>query len=215
MPSRKVFVLLILLLCVFASQLVQAKGVLTERTYKRLTVIHQLIGDSKYNEALKRLNDLENLVKRRPYEYATVMQTYGFVYAATERYKKAIEAFEIAMQTGQLPEGVQLRMIYNTAQLYATISDYKKAAETYEMWRAKTESPAASAYEFAATIYAQLKESKENQKSVAINGLIYTKDKSDNERGESFVKQISVGKDRILIGVVTLQDNGIYKFKKH
>ncbi len=131
---------------------------LTERTYKRLTVIHQLIGDGKYAEALERLDGLKGSVRKRPYEYATVMQTYGFVYAATDRYKEAIAAFEEAIATNEMPEGVQLRMLYNTAQLYASIPDYRKAAETYEKWRARTESPSVSAYVFAGTVYAQLKE---------------------------------------------------------
>ena len=148
--------LVVLLWAALFPPLVDAEGVLTERTYKRLTVIHQLIGDSKYDEALKRLDGLVSSAKRRPYEYATVMQTYGFVYAATDRYKEAIQAFEAALETNQLPEGVVSSMIYNTAQLYAAIPDYRKAVEKYELWRSKTESPSASAYEFAATIYAQL-----------------------------------------------------------
>ena len=149
--------LVVWLLFTIPASPVLADGVLTERTYKRLTVIHQMIGDGKYGEALERLEDLSKLVKRRPYEYATVLQTYGFVYAASDRYKEAIRAFEEAMSLDKLPEGVQLRMQYNVAQLYAAIEEYRKAAEVYEAWLAKAESPSESAHVFAATIYAQLK----------------------------------------------------------
>lgn len=156
MKSRFSWFLACLLLVAPVSS-VLADGVLTERTYKRLTVIHQMIGDGKYGEALERLDDLSKLVQRRPYEYATVLQTYGFVYAASDRYKQAIQAFEQAMSLDKLPEGVQLRMQYNVAQLYAAIEEYGKAAKVYEAWLAKAESPSESAHVFAATVYAQLK----------------------------------------------------------
>lgn len=157
MKARVVCFLVALLMFAVSTTTALGDGVLTERTYKRLTVIHQLIGDAKYSEALERLDDLKKLVRRRPYEYATVMQTYGFVYAASDRYKEAIAAFEEAIAAGKLPEGVELRMLYNVAQLHAAIPDYRKAAEAYEAWLAKTESPSESAHVFAATIYAQLK----------------------------------------------------------
>ena len=63
-------------------------------------------------------------------------------------------------------------------------------------------------------IYAQFKESKKNSKSVLIKGLIYTKDKANQERGESFSKQLTLGKERILIGTVILKENGLFQFKK-
>ncbi len=63
-------------------------------------------------------------------------------------------------------------------------------------------------------IYAQFKESKTDKKTVLINGLIYTKDDQNNERGEAFKKLLTLGKQRVLIGTLVLQENGIYHFKK-
>ncbi|RTZ79684.1 MAG: hypothetical protein DSZ01_03345, partial [Gammaproteobacteria bacterium] len=55
-----------------------AAGTLSERTYKKLTTIQELMGEGKYDEALRRLANLAPKVKRNQYEYATVMQTYGY-----------------------------------------------------------------------------------------------------------------------------------------
>lgn len=152
---QRLLVLLLLMSLMVGS--LQA-ATLSERTYKRLTVIHELMGESKYDEALKRLAALLPKVKRKDYEYATVMQTYGFAYASKNQYRKAADAFEKALQKNVLPEQVQQNMRYNLAQLYAAIPDWKASAKAYEQWLAKAESPSAQSYAFGATIYAQLKQ---------------------------------------------------------
>ncbi len=150
----------ILTLCLLVTSDVWTAGTLSERTYKRLTVIHQLIADSKYDEALKRLNSLLPKVKNKSYEYATVMQTFGFAYAAKDKPRKAVEAFSAALEKNALPDGVQLNMRYNIAQLYAVIPDYPAAAKAYEAWFKASASPSADTFVFAATVYAQLKQYK-------------------------------------------------------
>jgi len=145
--------------CVLAVQSVTA-ATLSERTYKRLTIIHELMGENKYSEALKRLDALAPRVKKNKYEYATILQTYGFAYAATDQYKKAVKAFNEALSSNALPEQVQHSMRYNLAQLYAAIPDYKAAAKAYEVWFTKAENPSADSFVFAATLYAQLKQYK-------------------------------------------------------
>ncbi|WP_456448922.1 tetratricopeptide repeat protein [Thiolapillus sp.] len=131
---------------------------LSERTYKRLTTIQELMGENKYKEALKRLDALLPRVRKNGYEYATVMQTYGFAYAAQEQYKKAIKAFNEALNTETLPDQVQQSMRYNLAQLYAAANDWKSSARAYEKWLTTAENPSADSYAFGATIYAQLKD---------------------------------------------------------
>lgn len=145
-----------LLFCVLLAGSLSA-ATLSERTYKRLTVIHELMGENKYNEALKRLDALASRVKKNKYEYATIMQTYGFAYAAKDQYKKAVNAFNEALSANVLPDQVQHSMRYNMAQLYAAVPDYKASAKAYEVWFAKAEKPSADSYVFGATIYAQLK----------------------------------------------------------
>ena len=62
-------------------------------------------------------------------------------------------------------------------------------------------------------IYAQYKESKRNRAALTVDGLIYTRGKGKIERGESFSKRLKLGGDRVLLGTVTLLEDGNYKFK--
>ena len=63
-------------------------------------------------------------------------------------------------------------------------------------------------------LYAQFKESKNNSRRVNLNGLIYTKGKDNQQRGESFNRTLTLGKERVLLGKVVLQADGRYKFIK-
>ncbi|HIE53578.1 MAG TPA: tetratricopeptide repeat protein, partial [Chromatiaceae bacterium] len=147
-----------LLLLLLVSPVGMAGGTLSERTYKRLAVIQALMGEERYDEALERLAPLAASVKRNHYEYAMVMQTYGYAYAARNRYREAISAFEQSLATETLPDQVQQAMRYDLAQLYAAIPDWQAAARAYEQWLAGAEKPSAQSYAFGATIYAQLKQ---------------------------------------------------------
>ncbi len=153
---KHIFSMLFLLLLLVGSQSYAAT--LSERTYKRLTAVHELMGENKYKEALKRLDELLPRVRKHKYEYATIMQTYGFAYAAQDKYKKAINAFREALKTEALPDQVQKSMRYNLAQLYAAASDWRNAAKAYEQWLLTAEKPSADSYAFGATVYAQLKQ---------------------------------------------------------
>jgi len=129
---------------------------LSERTFKRLTVIHDLMGESKYDEALVLLDKLRPKTRNKKYEYANVMQTYAFAYAAKDQYKKAVTAFRESLSTNALPDIVQLPIRYNMAQLLAAIPNYQESAVSYEEWFSKAENKSTESYVFGATIYAQL-----------------------------------------------------------
>ncbi len=147
-----------ILMCILLPLVVIADGVLTERTYKRLAKIHQLMGDDRYNDALQRLDSLLPATKKHPYEHAVVLQTYGYAYAGQSQYKKAVDAFERCLELKALPEGVQHSMEYNLSQMYAAIPDYEGARDHLETWLATAENPGATALAYAATVYAQLKQ---------------------------------------------------------
>ncbi len=63
-------------------------------------------------------------------------------------------------------------------------------------------------------IYAQFKDSNRNVNAVKVNGLIYTKGKDGQERGESFSRTLQKSKSRIHLGTVILKADGSYTFKK-
>jgi uncharacterized protein HemY len=78
-------------------------GTLSERSYKKLSQIHELIGANQNQEALRLLGELRERVGNEGYEYATVMQTLGYAYAATEQYQKAVAAFRAAIDARAYP----------------------------------------------------------------------------------------------------------------
>jgi hypothetical protein len=61
-------------------------------------------------------------------------------------------------------------------------------------------------------IYAQFKNSEKERTSVLINGLIYTKNASGQERGDEFAKTISLSDDRVLIGRGVIREDGSFSF---
>lgn len=63
-------------------------------------------------------------------------------------------------------------------------------------------------------VYGLFKEGPSQKKAITINGLIYTKDDLGQERGESFSQRINVGKERTLIGTLTIEENGSYNFSR-
>ena len=63
-------------------------------------------------------------------------------------------------------------------------------------------------------LYAQFKESKNNRKTVSLRGLIYTKGKDNQQRGEAFNRTLTLSQDRVLIGKVVLRADGRYQFIK-
>lgn len=104
----------------------KASGSLTESTYRRMTKIQEDIGESKYREAIEQLNKLVDRVKNNDYEYALVMQTYGFAYSAQEQYSKAAEAFQKAIDKDALPQEPQELMLFNIGQLYMAGDEVEK-----------------------------------------------------------------------------------------
>ncbi|MBR9814878.1 tetratricopeptide repeat protein [bacterium] len=96
----------------------KASGSLSESTYRQMTRIQEDIGESKYADAIKSLDRLVNRVKNNDYEYALVMQTYGFAYSAQEQYSKAADAFQAAIDKDALPQEPQELMLFNIGQLY-------------------------------------------------------------------------------------------------
>lgn len=65
-------------------------------------------------------------------------------------------------------------------------------------------------------VYAKFKASKNNNPSVLINGLIYSRDDDGEEQGENFTKNLTLDKNaRIHIATVDLSEDGSFTFTKH
>lgn len=63
-------------------------------------------------------------------------------------------------------------------------------------------------------IYAHFKASAKNRTSIPVRGLIYTKNKKGEERGENFSKTLQLTEDKVLIGKVQVKADGSYVFKR-
>lgn len=136
-------------------------GALTESSYKKLTAAQDLIGKEKYNDALVILNEMKTKAEEGSYEYATVMQNLGWIYAAQNQYRKAIDAMQKSNNSGALPAQVVQNSNLNLAQMYFAVDDYNSAIKILQEWFGCEKSPKPEAYLMLSQVYAQTKRMKE------------------------------------------------------
>jgi tetratricopeptide (TPR) repeat protein len=131
---------------------------ITEHVHRRLTQIHELMGEGDVAEGLKRLGGLES-GRLSAYESALVQQTYGFVYAQQGKYPQAIEAFEACIALDVLPNAAQQGMLYSLAGLYAAQSRFEATVRIMMTWFKFAQEPvAANAYMLVGSSYSELEE---------------------------------------------------------
>lgn len=118
---------------------------ISEPTYRRLSAVHELLGEDDLIEALDGLARLEKL-RLNKYEQALIHQTYGFVYARQDKQELAIASFEKSLGFNSLPSMAQQGMLYSLAGLYLAGEQYMKAIETMREWFLYEAEPAADAY---------------------------------------------------------------------
>ena len=152
---------LVIALCFLGAMVQQSaradSALLSERTYKRLSVIHELMGEEKYGEALKRLDSLAKTVGSRKYENAVVLQTYGYLYVSTDKPRKAIDAFNQSLQSQAMPETAEQNVRLNLTQLHMGLGENRKAVGLYETWIKLEKTPSPGGYALGGTLYAATK----------------------------------------------------------
>ncbi len=138
------------------TQLYAASATLSESTYKRLSRVHEMIGNGQYDAAISGLDKLVS--GKRGYEKAIVLQTYGYAYSGKGNYGKAAEYFKQCLDMNVLPEKPQLSMMYNLGQIYIADNQFQKGISLLETWFSKTdEIPSSQAHMLIATAYAEIK----------------------------------------------------------
>jgi len=130
---------------------------MSEQVYKRLSAVHELIGEKQNSEALEKLESLEKQ-RLSPYEQALIYQAYGYVYINKNDTKRAIEYFEKALATDALPNFAQQGMLYSLAGLYASEERYQDAVRTLTTWFKYETDPPADANILMASSYFELKQ---------------------------------------------------------
>lgn len=109
------------------------QGLMSEGVYNRLNNASEAIGEEKYDEATKIMEDLADS-SLSDYEEATVQQYLGFLAAQRERYRDAIGHFEKAIRLNAMPNSTHFDMILQVAQLYNAIGDYDAALKQLDFW---------------------------------------------------------------------------------
>lgn len=129
---------------------------MSESAYKRLTQIHEFMGNGELDEALKRLNSLKNS-RLSDYENALVLQTYGFIYAQQGEYGAAIDAFEACLALDALSNIAQQGMLYSLAGLYGSEGRFQDAINVMSEWFKYAQEPVpANAYMLVGSSYSEL-----------------------------------------------------------
>jgi tetratricopeptide (TPR) repeat protein len=89
-----------------------------ERTYRRISSVHEQLGEENYDDARKTLESMRS-GNLNDYELAIVEQTLGYVFTGQGNYAKAVPHFEKAIELDSLPNSAHFGLMYSLAQLYA------------------------------------------------------------------------------------------------
>ena len=128
---------------------------LSERTYRQLSSVHELMQQQRYDEALAGLDRMRPRVERKAHEHALLLQTYGHLFANTEQYQRAVDALAGSLALNALPQPATERTLYTLAQLQMAVDDYAAALVSLEQWFQLAEDPTADAHALAGAAYAQ------------------------------------------------------------
>ena len=146
-----------------------------ERTYRRISAVHEQLGNEEYSEAKKTLDAMlkGNL---NDYENAIVEQTFGYVYAGQGQYAKAVPHFERALQADALPNAGHFGLMYSLAQLYVALEppQHQKSLDLVLQYLSFQCDPPAPAFMLVGQNYASMDKFREAlpwvQKAIAKHG---------------------------------------------
>jgi tetratricopeptide (TPR) repeat protein len=162
----------LILICINASMTMadetDKQYLLTEKTYKLLSVAQALMSEEKYAEAETKLNSLLKQTTEGSYDKAVVQQTLGYLYSSEGDYKRASVTFQQALDSHALPEKVSHNLRYNLAQLLIADEQYKSGISLLEEWLKKETKPENSAYVLLATAYYRQSHYKNTIKYISI-----------------------------------------------
>lgn len=136
---------------------------LSDRTFRTVNKVQELIATEKYSEAISKLNSALSSSKRE-YDRAVLLQQMGFLYSLQDNYPKAVKYFADALSLNALPVPVAQQVRYSVAQLYLAEGQFKKSVSTMKEWfkiaETTEEKPQAHAYITLASAYIQLEDYK-------------------------------------------------------
>lgn len=138
----------------------ERSSLIGERTFRRLSAVHEQLAAEQYSDALSGLRSLES-GNPNDYESAMISQTYGYVYAAQGKYDQAVPYFEKALNKDALPNQAHFGLMYSLAQLYAGQDKHQQAVDLLKQYLTFQCDPQAQAYITLASSLAALKKYSE------------------------------------------------------
>jgi tetratricopeptide (TPR) repeat protein len=134
---------------------------MSQQVYEKLTAIQEQVEAKNYAAADGLLRELRANEKLSDYERAQVWNLSGYAYYLQEKYKEAINAYEMVLKQPELPEALQLTTLKTMAQLQFTVEDYTTALATVRRLMAVVPEPSADVYMLEGQALFQLTRYKE------------------------------------------------------
>jgi hypothetical protein len=129
-----------------------ASGVLSERNYRKLEAIHQLLNKDQLTQAQQKL-EIMLVRKNPPYTQALFLQTAAHISIKQDKYPTAIKQLNEVLALKILPDFVEKNIEYNLAQLYAGEQDYKNSLTILKRWLKNNKKISPNNHVFIAMIY--------------------------------------------------------------
>ncbi|MGR5422452.1 tetratricopeptide repeat protein [Vibrio sp. PNB22_4_1] len=135
---------------------------LSDRTFRTVNKVQELIATEKYSAAKEKLNSALDSTKSKKYDRAVLLQQTGFLYSLQDNYAQAAKYFAEALKLDALPVPVAQQVRYSLAQLYLAEEKFKLSVKTMNEWfkvaETTKEKPQAHAYITLASAYIQLED---------------------------------------------------------
>lgn len=132
------------------------QALMSPLVYKKIEKVNEEIEKKNFQESLSMLDELAEITKDKDnkYEYAVVLQMYGYVYTSMDDYEKAGEYYSQAIKLNALPAEPERAAIYMLAQIYSALDKFQEVIDLMVDWFKTAENPPADAYIIVANAYA-------------------------------------------------------------
>ncbi len=128
---------------------------ISQKVYKKLKAIQDLVEKQQYTSSLDFLKKLRN-EKLSHYELSQSWNLEAYIHYLREHYKQAIIAYQHVLEYDRLPSGIVQSTLKTISQLYFTIGNYSLALKTLKQLMQIIDAPSADTYILLGQIYYQM-----------------------------------------------------------
>ncbi|WP_027390320.1 tetratricopeptide repeat protein [Chrysiogenes arsenatis] len=109
--------------------------------FQALAKAQELVQKSEWQQAHSALDAILSAHAKEPYALATALQLKGYILNETGKHAEALQAFEQVLALGALESSAEQQILYNVAQLLASVGRQKEAAARITTWLAHYPTP--------------------------------------------------------------------------